>query len=69
MIKKCHTNKSEQHSWINWPNTNTKKCTRCGMMVRKKYKNKTGVNTMTYEKNGIEYKEWQPCKIPNYETD
>ena len=44
------------HSWINWPNNTTKKCTVCGCILKK------NGSQSTYELNGIVSHEFIPCK-------
>lgn len=52
-------NMNNPHSWINYPNTNNRKCTVCGTM--KRTTTVKGINKVTYEKNNIIYDEYIEC--------
>jgi len=45
------------HSWINWPNKATRKCTVCGCIYR--YAN----DKFSYELNGEVFDKYIECKI------
>jgi len=54
--------KEIKHSFMNYPTSSTKKCTRCGM-IKKTRGGKSGYGTtVIFELNGIIYNEYQPCK-------
>lgn len=58
--------RSNFHSWINFPNKRNRKCTVCGCIQYATYSNATGKITTIYIKNNITYNEFIPCIKPNY---
>lgn len=48
------------HNWINWPNSSTIKCTKCGCIKKTVTVNRKTI--ATYEFNNKIYTEWIPCK-------
>lgn len=57
-MRKSNTtmDRSTFHSWINWPNSGTRKCTKCGCMFY------TINRKRIYEHNGVRTEEFIPCK-------
>ena len=54
-------NMQNPHSWINYPNTPTRRCTRCGCIKKTSHINKTGESPITYELNGVVHDTYIPC--------
>lgn len=44
-------NPGGKHRWMNYPNTATRKCTKCGVVYRRVTRNNRDV--VTYELNGV----------------
>lgn len=55
-MARTNVDRSLWHSWINWPNQATRKCTKCGCMFY------TVDRKRIYEHNGVRTEEFIPCK-------
>lgn len=53
-------NMENPHSWINYPNLGTRRCTRCGC-IKKVHGTNKGVTNITYERNGVIHDSYIPC--------
>ena len=54
--------RSTYHSWINWPNTGTRKCTVCNCICRSTHSNSTGKTVLIYKRDGVISETFIPCK-------
>lgn len=55
-------NMNNPHSWINYPNQGTRKCTKCGCI--KRCSSSKGTTTTSYELNNIVSNDYVECPVP-----